>query len=102
MCTDLEVTQNQITEGEMESIRMWKLEIVSFLSDILQKINELSDMSDKDRRIMHYLFNLYLRNEVERNIQKCELVREFIDKYSFYGLRVLKKEIKQSILEFQS
>ena len=88
----------------MESIKLWKQETALFLCDLLKKIEVLSKgkSQDKDRRIMHFLFSLYLKFSQDRDWLMCEFIKEYIDKFSFYGLRILKKEIKQSIIEFQA
>lgn len=86
----------------MDAIKQWKQDNVIFLMKVLEKIDQLSKRADRDKKIMHFLFSLYLNSQRDGMLERCEYIREFIDKYSFYGLRILKSEIKQSIAEFRA
>lgn len=78
----------------MDSIEQWKCEIIDFVNEINRRLTVLSKKSNKDKLILHYLFNLYLKHQRSCDYQKCAIVHEFIDKYAFYGLAVLRKEIR--------
>lgn len=85
----------------MDSLELWRLETISFLLELERKVETLGKSTDKDKKIMFYLFCQYIKYSQEHDMQKCMIIHEFIDKYSCYGLRYLKREIKASILTFK-
>lgn len=78
----------------MDAIEQWKCEMIDFVNEINRRLTLLSKKSNKDKQIMHYLFNLYLRHARANDYQKCAIIHEFMDKYAFYGLGSLRKGIR--------
>lgn len=84
----------------MDTLELWRQETICFLSEIEDRVEEFGKLSDKDKKIMHYLFNQYLIKSANRDYQKAEIAHELIDCYSYHGMRRLRREIKQSIQMF--
>jgi hypothetical protein len=84
----------------MDTLELWKRETICFLSEIEDRVGEFGKTSDKDKKIMRYLFNQYLIKNANRDYQKAEIAHELFDVYSYHGMRRLKKEIRQSIEMF--
>ena len=75
-------------------LKQFKLEMIAFLSDIEQRVNEYQTESQRERKIPRYLFNLFLVNMSD--ISKRQYIQDLFNAYLNDGIKGFRKEITES------
>lgn len=75
-------------------LKQFKLEMIAFLSDIEQSVNEYQTESQRERKIPRYLFNLFLVNMSD--ISKRQYIQDLFNAYLNGGIKGFRKEIAES------
>lgn len=75
-------------------LKQFKLEMIAFLSDIEQRVNEYQTEPQRERKIPRYLFNLFLVNM--NDISKRQYIQDLFNAYLNDGIKGFRKEIAES------